>query len=128
MTRLPLPSPLDQPTELDLEIDQQRVATAPGVREDLEDDPRDLAHRSELLRRRDAARDDLVGLDQRIVVRIVFDEEFDHARDEQRTARHAGLALDERARRNAAHDHFERDHLQRRTSISLSSSSSPPLM
>ncbi len=112
ITSDPLPSPLAMPAEFDLEIDEQRVAPAPRVREDLVRHAREFAHRAELLRRREPARDDLVGFDQRIVVGVVFEEELDHARHEQRAARDAGLALDERAGRDAAHDDFERNHLR----------------
>ena len=46
------------------------------------------------------------------MVGVVLEEELDHARNQQRAARDPGLALDERARRNAAHDDFERNHLR----------------
>ena len=72
---------------------------------------RHLAHDAEFLRRRDAARDDLIGLDQRIVVGVVLEEELDDARNEQRPAGEPRIALDERTRRDAAGHDLERNHV-----------------
>ena len=96
--------------ELDLEVDEQRVATAPGVREYFVGDAGEFGHNAELLRRREAAAHDLVGLDERVVVGVVLEEELDHPRDDDGAARDAGHALDERAGGDAADDDFERDH------------------
>ena len=82
------------------------------MRENLVHDARDLAHHAEFLRRRDALRDDRIGLDQRIVVGVVLEKELDHARDQDRAARDARPALHERAGGDAAHDDFERNHLR----------------
>ena len=57
-------------------------------------------------------RDDRFGLDQRIVVRIVLEEELDHARHEDRAARNARAAPHERAGRHAANHDLERNHLR----------------
>ena len=47
-------------SELDLEIDEQRFAATPRMRQNFERDARDLTHRGEFLRIRNPAMDDLV--------------------------------------------------------------------
>ena len=100
-----------QPAELDLQVHQQHVAAPPGVREDVEGQARELGHHRHFLRGGDLLRDDLVGADHRIVRRVVFEEELDHPRHEQRPARQVGISSREGARRDAARDDFERDHV-----------------
>ena len=80
-------------------------------------------------RRRDALREDLFGLDQRIVVGVVLEEEFDHARDQDRAARdRPGRRLTNEPAATPRMTTSSGIICARRTSISLLSSSSPPLM
>ncbi len=101
---------LGEASELDLEVDEQGVAAAPSMGEDLVGDPREFGHDAEFLRAGEAAAHDLAGLDERVVLGVVLDEELDHARHDDGAASDAGHALDERAGRDAADDDLERDH------------------
>jgi len=79
------------------------------------------------LRRGDVLPDDPVGRDLRIVVRVVFKEELDEPRRENRAPRDRGLRLTNDPAATPRTTTSSGIMVQRRTSISLSSSSSPPL-
>src|SRR5476649_83934 len=63
-------------TELNLEIDEQRIAPAPGMRENFVRHACKLADRAQFGWRREAARNNFFGIDERIVIRIVLEEKL----------------------------------------------------